>query len=87
MGHITSQVNMEMTGPGPDRVLPAENWTTSEIDGACRIRIKKEWPANREPLSLPTFFRKQCESGGNQTALNVKRDGQWVKWSYNEYYR
>jgi len=78
---------MEMTGPGPDRVLPAENWTTSEIDGACRIRIKKEWPANREPLSLPTFFRKQCESGGNQTALNVKRDGQWVKWSYNDYYR
>ena len=35
---------------------------------------------------MPTWFRKQCESGGNQTALNVKRDGKWIKWSFNEYY-
>ena len=73
--------------PGPDRVLPADNWSTSDIDGCVKIRSKKEWPANREPLSLPTFFKKQCESGGHQTALNVKRDGVWVKWSYEDYYK
>jgi len=73
--------------PGPDRVLPADNWSTSDLDGCVKIRSKKEWPANREPLSLPTFFKKQCESGGHQTALNVKRDGVWVKWSYEDYYK
>ena len=76
-----------MSGDGPDRVLPCDNWSTSDIDGYVRLRTKKEWPANREPMSLPTFFKKQCESGGQQTALNVKRDGVWIKWSYNDYYR
>ena len=78
-------LSSEDVDQGPDRVLPAENLSTSEIDGCVQIRKTKEWPANRDPMSLPTFFRKQCESGGSHPALAVKRNDEWVKWNYNEY--
>jgi len=38
-----------------------------------------------EPISLVSFVKKQCTSGGNLTALAVKRDGLWKKWSYDQY--
>ncbi len=51
-----------------------------------RIRKTKEWPANRDAVSLPTFFKKQCESGGDHKALFVKRDGTWKSWTFTQYY-
>ena len=71
---------------GPDRIIPTDNLTTWEKDGCVKIRKTKEWPANRDSISLPTLVKKQCDSAGTQTALAVKRGGQWVKWNYNEYY-
>lgn len=71
---------------GPDRIFPCENLTTSEKDGCVKIRKTKDWPANRDTMSLPTFFRKQCESAADQKALSVKRDGKWVNWTYKQYY-
>lgn len=71
---------------GPDRVLSAENLTSWSKDGCVKIRKTKDWPANRDTISLPTLVKKQCQSAGSKTALAVKREGQWVKWSYSEYY-
>lgn len=72
---------------GPDRILPCDNLTTWERDGCVKIRKTKDWPANRDTMSLPTFVRKQCESGGAQTAMIVKRNGKQVTWTYDEYYQ
>lgn len=77
---------MENTQEGPDRVLPTEDLVTWASNGCVKIRKAKDWPANRDVLSLPTLVKKQCESGGPATALAVKRDGSWKKWSYNQYY-
>ena len=71
---------------GPDRIIPTEDLTTSKKDGCVRIRKTKEWPANRETISLPTIVKKQCQSAGSLPALAVKRDGKWVKWTYTDYY-
>lgn len=40
---------------GPDRVLSAENLTTWSKDGCVKIRKTKDWPANRDTISLPTL--------------------------------
>lgn len=79
-------MSIEEIEKGPDRILPTDNLTTWDKDGCVKIRKTKEWPANRDSISLPTLVKKQCESAGTQTALAVKREGQWVKWNYNEYY-
>ena len=71
---------------GPDRILPADDYVSTAKDGCVKLRITKEWPANRPPVSVPTAVKKQCESAGDITALAVKRNGKWVKWSYKMYY-
>lgn len=76
-----------MEETGPDRILPTDKLCTWLADGAVRIRMTKDWPANRETMSVPTLVKKQCLSGGTQTACAVKRNGRWVQWSYNDYYR
>jgi hypothetical protein len=43
---------------GPDRVLPADSLYTSDPEGAVRIRVDREWPGNRNPVSLPTVVRR-----------------------------
>ncbi len=76
-----------MADIGPDKIIPTEDLMTWVPDGAVKIRKTKEWPANRDTMSLPTLVKKQCESGGSQTAIGVKRDGKWIKWSFTNYYR
>lgn len=72
---------------GPDRVLPTKDSVTWKPDGCVAIRKAKDWPANRDTVSLPTMVKKQCELGGSQAAMLVKREGKWVQWTYKEYYR
>ena len=72
---------------GPDRIIPTEDLTTTAKDGCVRIRKTSEWPGNRDTVSIPTIFNKKCLSAGNSTALGIKRDGKWVKWTYLDYLR
>lgn len=46
---------------GPDRVLSTENLTSWSKDGCVKIRKTKDWPANRDTISLPTL-------------VNIKKD-------------
>ena len=72
---------------GPDRIIPSDDLITWKADGAVKIRKTKDWPANKDTMSLPTLIKKTCESVPSQIGLAVKRDGMWKKWTYKEYYR
>ena len=78
-------------GVGPDFVIQATNYTTTLPDGAVCIRKVDADADNYVPVSVPTFLRKAAESGGEHTALAVKRDSGnegeavWTKWTYRQY--
>jgi len=72
---------------GPDRIIPAESWTTSERDGAVKLRLEQGEKVYFEPVSVPTYFKRIVDANGSRAALGVKRDGKWVKWNYAEYMR
>ncbi len=40
---------------GPDRIMPAEAYTTTDGDGY--VKIRREAGDKYEPISVPTFFK------------------------------
>ena len=74
-----------MSDVGPDRIIETNEIRTWEREGAVRLRLQSS--DDIKPESIPTFVKNRCTKAGNRTALCVKKDGQWQKWSYNEYYR
>ena len=73
---------------GPDIVIPTEALTTCDADGYTKIRISNEKFGSITPKSLITLVKEQCEQGGESLiAFKVKRGGEWVSWTFAEYYR
>ena len=70
---------------GPDRVLPANSLTTSWPDGAVIIRSHDHESSHYPPKSVYTMLQETLARVPDRTALAVKRDGVWVKWSYSQY--
>merc|ERR1719244_2354767 len=73
-------------GPGPDRVLPADKYTTTRPDEPVKIRSSYngyEIP----PQSLWSMLQETVSRVPDRTALAVKRNGDWVKWTFDEYLR
>ena len=72
---------------GPNKVSDTNDVLTWKNDGCVKIQIGNDYPANMEPKSLVTVVKEQCEEGGDKmVAFQVKRDGEWIKWSYTDYY-
>ena len=69
---------------GPDQIFDASSYVTSDIEGKVKLRLD-ESTAEYPPMSLPSMLIDAAEKSPNQTALGVKRDGDWVKWTYAEY--
>ncbi len=79
---------MSSNDVGPDRIIPCDNLTTWERGGCVRLRVDESEGAFRsDPVSVPTFFRRTAEKHPRHTAMAVKRGGQWVKWTYEQYYK
>ena len=77
---------------GPDRVVDTEDVSTWKANGYCKIRGMPKDSKDPEyipPLSLVTAIKSTCESSdaSELIALKVKRDNQWISWTYSEYYR
>lgn len=73
---------------GPDRIIPTDDLTTWEQDGATKIRMGSEYPANIEPKSLVTVINEACSKGGDRTAYMFKdANGKMIHVSYKDYFR
>lgn len=75
---------------GPDKLLPSESYTSSDPG----VPVKLWMPEDdedcdeedlRTPLSIPTLLTRAAEDAPDHVALAVKRDGTWVKWTYEKY--
>jgi len=71
---------------GPDRLLPATSFTTTDSNGAVKIRTHDHPSADYPTKSVYTLLKETAERVPERTALAVKRDDVWIKWTYKEYF-
>lgn len=71
---------------GPDTVLPASCVYTSKRDEAVKLRMSDTGPLAVKPISIPTMFQETVRKHPQGLALAHKRKGEWVKWTYKQYY-
>ncbi len=71
---------------GPDQLVPADDFVTLTAEGSVKLRIGDSVPSNYDPISVPGLFMKTVKASPNHPALAVKRNGEWIKWNYSQYY-
>ena len=71
---------------GPDQILPAENITTTQPDGCVKLRNHSGQIDSLPPLSVVSMMKNTVEKHGGQIALRVKRNDEWLEWSYQQYW-
>ena len=70
---------------GPDQLIPSEDFVTLSPEGSVKLRIGDTVPANYDPVSVPGLMMRTAKAAPNLTALSVKRNGEWIKWTYSQY--
>ena len=65
---------------------PAENFWTTKSDGAVKLRMGSSGRKSIVPRTVVQLFEQAVRVAPNRVALAVKRGGEWVKWTYQEYY-
>jgi len=70
---------------GPDRVLPADSYTTTHPAVPVKIRKGLHPSADWAPKSVWRMLQDTVAQAPDHIALTVKRDGRWVSWTYAEY--
>jgi long-chain-fatty-acid--CoA ligase ACSBG len=71
---------------GPDQILPTTAVYTWHPDGATRVsKMGSGEMSEREPMSVPSLLIRAATRAPERTALAVKRNGDWQKWSYKQY--
>ena len=75
---------------GPDRLLPAESYTSSNPANPVKLWMPEDEEDCdeedlRTPVSVVTLLTRAAEDAPDHTALCVKREGEWVKWTYERY--
>lgn len=76
----------EADGLWKNDLAPAEKHWTTQRDGAVKLHIGDTKYDNLPPMTVPQFFQRAVEKASGYTALAVKRDGEWKKWTYKEYF-
>lgn len=77
----------DLPADGPDQVVPATSHKCWEPDAAVELQMTKSGPASEPSVSVHTFFRRVAEQYPSQHALAVKRNGQWLFWNYEDYFK
>lgn len=70
---------------GPDQLVPSDTNTTTAATGAVKLKIDERGMSSIPPLSVPTLLQRTVARHMDHTALCVKRDGKWLKWTYKQY--
>lgn len=69
-----------------DELLPADKLWTADGTEAVKLRLEASGPLSEKPITVMTALRQTVEKAPNHPAIAAKRDGKWVKWTYQEYY-
>ena len=67
-------------------VAPADSLTTTAASGAVLIRQTSAGDSSLQPITVVQHLERAVHLAGNRIALGVKRDGEWQRLTYTEYY-
>ncbi|XP_064385622.1 long-chain-fatty-acid--CoA ligase ACSBG2-like isoform X2 [Halichondria panicea] len=62
-----------------------KHWTT-EPEAEVNIKTTLSGPASVPPTTVPEVFKRVARKYNTKVALRVKRDHEWIQWTYREYY-
>ena len=62
-----------------------KHWTT-EPDGELNVKTTLSGPASVPPITINELFKRVTKKYSAKTALRVKRGGQWITWTFKDYY-
>ena len=65
---------------------PAESTWTTKADDGVKLRMGSSGATSRVPRTVVQILERAVRVAPNRVALSVKRNGEWVKWNYQEYY-
>ena len=70
-----------------DNLLPADSLRSTDPAVPVRLDIPAAGsPADRRPpVSVPSLLAATAREAPDHTAMAVKRDGAWLKWTYQNY--
>lgn len=65
---------------------PSDSWWTVQGDGAVNLLTESSGSRSRVPITVVQGLQRAVRVAPSRVALAVKRNGEWVKWTYQEYY-
>ncbi|GAB1598901.1 long-chain-fatty-acid--CoA ligase ACSBG2-like isoform X2 [Argonauta hians] len=68
-----------------NQVAPAHSFTATDTSEVVNLRIIDREHCNIPPVSVPFYLHSAALKYPDTTALAVKRDNTWIKWTYQEY--
>ena len=68
------------------KCVPAESSWTIQADGAVKLLLGSSEITSRVPMTVVQSLQRAVRLAPSRVALAVKRNGEWVKWTYREYY-
>lgn len=71
---------------GPDYIIPSDNLTSTQPEEPISLRIKENGPTTK-PISMVSFFENQVKRIPDNFAMSVKRNNQWINWTYDQYFK
>lgn len=89
-GHINGHQNGGAKGTLGDDVVvklaPAEATWTVQADSPVKLSLGSTESTSRTPVTVVQSIQRSVRLAPTRTALAVKRNNEWVKWTYSEYY-
>ena len=73
-------------GEGIVKPAPAESLSTVQANGAVKLLLGSTESTSRTPKTVVQGLQRAMRLAPTRTALAVKRNNDWVKWTYTEYY-
>ena len=86
-GHHQNRV--PKSSPGDSGIVnpaPADSTWTVKGDGAVQLLMGSSEIESRVPVTVVQTLQTAVRMAPQRVALGVKRNGVWVKWTYQEYY-
>ncbi|KAL9986588.1 hypothetical protein ACROYT_G000756 [Oculina patagonica] len=85
-GHQNGGAKTSLGEEGLVKPAPAESSWTIQPDGAVKLLLGSTESTSRSPRTIVQLLQRAVRTAPNRTALGVKRNNEWVKWTYTEYY-
>ena len=85
-GHTNGDAKSALGDDGIVKLAPAESSWTVQANGAVKLLLGSTESTSRTPMTVVQSLQRAVKLAPTRTALAVKRNNEWVKWTYTEYY-